>query len=253
MTIKNHKFTEANHSHQSPNKRKGTMTPRIIVLHYTASGGKTGGGDAEYLSRASSRASAQLVIGREGDLHQLMPLNNIAWHAGKSSHNGKSDVNAFSIGIELDNWGWLDGRGINLPEDQIHKAKKYGKTQWEKYPQAQLDACEKAVAEICKKYPIEDIVGHEDVSPGRKQDPGPALDDFKAYLKKKYLKKASKTLVNLNMRTAASMTSPIQTVIPANTPITIIDKPYPGWAFVQFKNRKGYVVTHYQEKFYVSE
>ena len=96
MEIKNH-ILQGVEQHTSPNKG-GNITPKIIVLHYTASGGEDGSGDVSYFGRASARASAQVVVGRGGDVHQLMPLNKRAWHAGKSSYKGRRDVNSYSVG-----------------------------------------------------------------------------------------------------------------------------------------------------------
>ena len=262
MKIKNHILQGADLDNQSPNKRRGTMTPTVIVLHYTASGGENGEGDASYLSRASSRASAQVVVGRVGDVHQLMPLNNIAWHAGKSSHNGVSDVNAFSIGIEIDNWGWLkNGKshaGVRIPEDHIFRGTRSGHDEWEAYKPAQLDSVEEVIAAICEEYPIEDIVGHEDIAPGRKQDPGPALDEFMARMKEKYLgKKTSgskkkspakkgtkKTTANLNLRQRPSASATILTVIPKGATVQVLSE-WNGWSEVRFGKRQAFVSSSY--------
>lgn len=250
MKIKNFKFVDADHSNQSPNKRKGVLPKDIvIVLHYTASGGKTGGGDASYLSRASSRASAQLVIGREGDLHQLMDLNEIAWHAGKSSYNGRSDVNSFSIGIELDNWGWLDDRGIDLPDEEIHRETRNGKHLWEKYSEKQLEMAEKVIESI-KNYPkfnVIDIVGHEDVSPGRKQDPGPALSAFMEKIRNKYDFELTKpkTAVNLNLRAYPVLPSTILTTILKGTEVEVLETQTHGWSKVKHGKRIGWVANRY--------
>lgn len=257
MKIKNHYLEGADRSNKSPNKREGTMKPVGIVLHYTASGGETGGGDAAYLSRASARASAQVVVGREGDIHQLMPLNNIAWHAGKSSWNGVSDQNAYTIGIEIDNWGWLNGRDINLPEEQIFTGQRDGRghDKWESYNATQLDAVEKVIAAICSHYDIQYIVGHEDVSPGRKQDPGPALDEFKLHMQAKYIprmltgapthKGHPTTKVNLRLRKTASLQAPVLTTMPKGSSVEILSEPYPGWVEVKFGNRIGFTVAKY--------
>lgn len=260
MKIKNHYLEGADRSNKSPNKRRGTMKPVGIVLHYTGSGGETGGGDAAYLSRASSRASSQVVIGRQGDVHQLMPLNHIAWHAGKSSWNGVEDQNAHTIGIEIDNWGWLKGRGINLPEEDVFTGQRDGKgyNKWESYGDTQLDAVEKVIAAISDYYDIEYIVGHEDVSPGRKQDPGPALDEFKAKMQAKFVPHmltknepdapkagGATTRVNLRLRKTASYQAVILTTMPKGSSVEILDEPYPGWFKVKFGNRIGFTVGKY--------
>ena len=265
MKIKNHWIEEADRTHRSPNKSRGKMKPTIIVLHYTGSGGKDGSGDASYLSRASTRASAQLVIGREGDIHQLMGLNEKAWHAGKSKYNGKANLNHWTIGIEIDNWGWLDGRGINLPEDQIHHETRFNLKTWEKYKPAQLATVEEAIAAICEYYDIEDIVGHEEICVpyGRKQDPGPALDDFMAEMKEKYIGKeasnppvkethveegwATVNVNNLRLRKTASYQAPILTHMPKNSVVKILGEPFPGWFKVQFGERVGFTVWKYLE------
>ena len=88
MKIKTHLLDDpkVDTSLQSPNVSKGTIKPEIIVLHYTASGGEDGKGDATYLSRATSRASAHVVAGRNASLDQIVPFNKRAWHACKSSY-----------------------------------------------------------------------------------------------------------------------------------------------------------------------
>lgn len=264
MQIKNHILSApASQAKQAVKNKGGVIVPRIIVLHYTASGGENGSGDADYLSRATTRGSAQVVVGRQGDVHQLMPLNHKAWHAGESSYNGKSDVNSFSIGIEIDNWGWLNEEGyshagIKVPEEFQFKGKRSGHSLWEAYRPKQLEAVSKVIKAICDNYDIEDIVGHEDVSPGRKQDPGPALDEFIKAMKIEHISKISttvqaplqvlstkKTTANLNLRQVADRHSLILTTIPEGSKVDVLDEPYPGWAQVKFGNRVGFVVEKY--------
>ena len=69
-----------------------------------------------------------------------------------------NDVNDFSIGIEIDNWGWLDGRGLNVPEDQIHHETRNGKKTWEKYKPEQLEAVDEVIGAIVAKYDIVDKI-----------------------------------------------------------------------------------------------
>jgi N-acetylmuramoyl-L-alanine amidase len=265
MKIENHNLTApASHNKKATKNKGGVITPKIIVLHYTASGGEDGSGDADYLSRATTRASAQVVVGREGDIHQLMPLNNRAWHAGESAYKGKSDVNSFSIGIEIDNWGWLNNEGyshagVKVPEEFQFKGTRNGPSLWEAYRSEQLEAVSQVIAAICDYYDIEDIVGHEDVSPGRKQDPGPALDGFISQMKKEHLKDfpvegksqiipakgTKKTTTGLNLRQDADKTSLILTTIPKGSSVEILKEPYPGWFQVRFGNRIGFVVGKY--------
>jgi len=129
----------------SPNKGH-KIAPEIIVIHYT--GDNSMEGAVSWLCAKQSGVSAHLVIGKDGSVVQLVPFNVAAWHAGSSSYEGRSSVNAFSIGIEN------VGIGDNWPKAQVA-----------------------AIRDICSAlgvaYPITDMVGHEDVAPGRKVDPGP--------------------------------------------------------------------------------
>ncbi len=101
------------------------------------------------------RVSSHLVIARDGDLTQFVSFADRAWHAGQSSYLGRSACNDFSIGIELE--------GVDtLP-----------------YEAAQYDTLGTAIAALCDAYPRlspDRVVGHSDISPGRKTDPGPAFD-----------------------------------------------------------------------------
>jgi N-acetylmuramoyl-L-alanine amidase len=88
-------------------------------------------------------------------------------------------VNDFSVGIELVNPGYLSDTGMRAK----HKSGGPERT-WALYPEAQVSSCADVCRALMMTYPIGDIVGHDDVSPGRKLDPGPAWDwtGFKARL-----------------------------------------------------------------------
>ena len=92
------------------NKQKfGAKLPDTVVIHYTA--GRSAKSSADYLCRNDIKASAHLVIGREGEIFQLVPFDTVSWHAGKSEFGGRTSLNKYSIGIELDNAGPLDKVG----------------------------------------------------------------------------------------------------------------------------------------------
>lgn len=129
----------------SPN-RGGVIEPTLVVIHYT--GDNSLSGALSWLTSKSSKVSAHLVIGKLGEIYQLIPFNLKAWHAGVSSYDGRSGVNGFSIGIEC------VGVGDNWPETQV----------------AALERCLDVIMSV---YDIADIVGHEHVAPKRKVDPGP--------------------------------------------------------------------------------
>ena len=98
------------------------------------------------------KVSAHFLIKRNGELIQFVSCNDRAWHAGESSYQGKENCNDFSIGIELegdDETPFEDDQYIKLIE---------------------LLGCLK------KEYNIKDIVGHSDIAPSRKTDPGPLFD-----------------------------------------------------------------------------
>jgi AmpD protein len=99
--------------------------------------------------------SAHLLIERSGALLQFVNLCERAWHAGRSSYGGRENCNDYSIGIELEG------------------------TDDEPYTEEQYEVLSAVTAVLIEHYPALDvsrIVGHSDISPGRKSDPGPAFD-----------------------------------------------------------------------------
>lgn len=272
MKIKNHLISDTNvRIGNSPNQG-GTITPTLIVLHYTASGGEDGAGDANYLSRAEARASAHVVVGRNGSIDQIIPFNKKAWHAGVSSYKGRKNVNDFSIGIEIDNWGWLtNGKshsGQVVPEQYRFSGTRSGKSQWEAYREKQLQAVREVIQAICDTYPITDIVGHEDIAPGRKQDPGPALDKFMTEIKEIHFDEqqlepkpkeapapaqktgsegsSKKTTTAVRLRTAPSMSATIIATLDKGRAVKELRRDvYPGWSQVQVGSRTGYLANQY--------
>ncbi len=101
------------------------------------------------------RVSSHLLVARDGGLIQFVKFTDRAWHAGQSSYHGRAACNDFSIGVELEGLDTLAYEG------------------------AQYDTLAEVVAALCDAYPRlspERLVGHSDISPGRKTDPGPAFD-----------------------------------------------------------------------------
>ncbi|MGM0498211.1 MAG: N-acetylmuramoyl-L-alanine amidase [Bacteroidota bacterium] len=168
--------------------------PDTIVLHYTA--GRNGKSAANYLAKDNVKASAHLVIDRDGTIFQLVPFDTIAWHAGRSSWKGRSGLNKYSIGIEIDNAGVLSKSGNKYvawfgkkydAEDVIeatHRNESQPKY-WHLYTEKQIEVVEELCELLLNKYTgIQNILGHEEIAPGRKQDPGPAfpLDQLRKHL-----------------------------------------------------------------------
>jgi AmpD protein len=105
------------------------------------------------------RVSSHLLLRRDGEITQYVRFADRAWHAGRSSYAGRDECNDYSIGIEL------EGADTTPYED------------------VQYRALAKVVAALCAAYPplsSARLVGHSDVAPGRKTDPGPAFDWVRA-------------------------------------------------------------------------
>lgn len=174
----------------------GQFAPRFLVIHYTASG--SGADIPGYFAKSSARVSAHLVVSRNGAITQCVPFNVVGWHAGESrwtdrAGNNYVGLNQHAIGIEIENWGPLRRTGSGWvswteavvdPSKVIEAAHKSGGPVrgWETYTEAQVEATLEAARAICDAYGIDEIIGHDDISPGRKSDPGPAwnMNSFKA-------------------------------------------------------------------------
>ncbi|RDE05224.1 N-acetylmuramoyl-L-alanine amidase [Sphingomonas aracearum] len=136
----------------SPNHDNRTLGVSMLVLHYT---GMTSPEAAlERLCDPEAKVSAHYFVHQDGRVHRLVAEPHRAWHAGKSHWRGIADVNSASIGIELCNPGHEHG--------------------YRAFPDAQIDALIPLVAEIKERHGITrgNVVGHSDIAPTRKQDPG---------------------------------------------------------------------------------
>lgn len=158
----------------------GSLMPtrRFLVIHFT-SGATAESSINFWKTPAAKGASAHIVIDRDGKVFQCRPFNLTCGHAGKSSWKGFSSLNSCSIGIELANAGddsKLAKRWSKLPLVKA-KHKNGGPVQeWETYPEAQMNSCVQAAKALVERYNLDDVVGHEDIAPDRKNDPGPAFD-----------------------------------------------------------------------------
>lgn len=180
--------------HSSPNRssRPDGWAPEVGVIHFTA-GGKASG-SVRWLQNPDAKASAHFVIGRNGERWQLVPLGIKAWHAGASEWVRPStgeltrDVNRFSVGFELANWGPLfRGKGGDYYGQIGRRMFRYDGpppfvdargNYWEPYPQQQIDALKRTLEEMeTAGWVLQGLVGHEHICApqGRKIDPGPAF------------------------------------------------------------------------------
>lgn len=138
----------------SPNfgERHDGITPSILVLHYT--GMETGKAAQDWLCNPASEVSSHYLVHENGQIIQMVPEAKRAWHAGQGSWYGQQDINSRSIGIETVNPGHAGG----LPD----------------FPTRQIDAVISLVSGIIARNHIQlrDVIGHSDMAPGRKTDPG---------------------------------------------------------------------------------
>lgn len=184
MRIQNHLLEGDNiRSRNTPNKG-GLIEPRYLVFHFTA--GRDAQSSTDWLCNPDSNASAHLVLGRDGSITQLAPFNVKTWHAGKSAWDGLTGLNSYSLGIEMDNAGRLSKVGTKYrawfqkeyPEDQVIQAKhKFEKAPayWHAYTEVQIERALELARLLVKTYRLRDVIGHEDIAPQRKNDPGPAF------------------------------------------------------------------------------
>jgi AmpD protein len=105
-----------------------------------------------YAGLRGLRVSAHFLVRRSGEILQFVPCTRRAWHAGESAWRGRPRCNDFSIGVELEG------------ADEVP------------YAGAQYGALVRLIRALRRAYPLTDIVGHADIAPGRKTDPGPAFD-----------------------------------------------------------------------------
>ena len=136
----------------SPNHGERKAPVSALILHYT--GMPTGEAALKLLCDPIAEVSAHYFVWEDGMILQLVPEARRAWHAGKSSWSGETDLNSASIGVEIVNPGH-DG---DCPP----------------FPDAQMDAVAKLAADICRRHRIraERVLAHSDIAPGRKRDPG---------------------------------------------------------------------------------
>lgn len=132
--------------------RRGGAKPSILLLHYT--GVETHAKAVDWLTCSESRVSCHYAIDEDGRITQMVPEAMRAWHAGEGEWQGETDINSASIGIEIHN----PGHEYGYPE----------------FPEAQLEAAEALCKDIIARHHIrpERVLGHSDVAPIRKKDPG---------------------------------------------------------------------------------
>lgn len=138
------------------NDRPAGTAIDMVILHYT--GMKTGRAALDRLCDPDSRVSAHYLIDEDGTIYRMVPEDRRAWHAGISRWSGDVDINDRSVGIEIVNPGHEFG--------------------YRPFPEAQMVAVETLLTGIVARHGISParVVGHSDIAPTRKQDPGELFD-----------------------------------------------------------------------------
>lgn len=262
------KVTNASTKKTSGKFKSGNL--KFIVVHYTA--GVSFDADVKTLSSSDVQASCQLVVSPEGKVTQIGSFQDVEWHAGRSSWRGYQNLNAYSIGIELTNPGWVEfayskdgvnyfkypgGKvGWNDKDDTIVQAKhpnggpvRY----WVRFTEAQLAALDGIIRALMAAYPsIQEVVGHDMIAPDRKIDPGPCLP---AGFYNKYNQKAAetqpKTLVvyntkgsGVNVRSGAGTQFPRVVLLQDGSKVTELER-QPLWVKVRTERGEGWASRDY--------
>jgi len=239
LLIENHRLVGTGVSFvETPNKG-GDITPRYLVMHYTA--GKSAQSSINWLSNPESKASAHVVLARDGSICQLAPFNVKTWHAGVSHWDGVSGLNGCSIGIEMDNAGPLKKVGKKYQawfgtlygESQVIHAKHRldGEVRWwHAYTEAQIERALELARVLVRHYGLKDIVGHEDIAPDRKRDPGPAfpLEHVRGATLGREEEEQERyvvTATSLNIRTGPGVEFPaVADPLPRGTRVVLLEK-----------------------------
>lgn len=139
-------------SSPSPNFDERALPVTLLVLHYT--GMESGEAALDRMCDPNAKVAAHYMVEEDGRIFRLVDESKRAWHAGVSSWSRETDINSASIGVEIVN----GGHDFGLPD----------------FPDAQIQAVIKLSQGIKNRHNISDfnIVGHSDIAPGRKQDPG---------------------------------------------------------------------------------
>lgn len=266
--IKNHRlfYKDKPVDYQStPNRTKNfVLVPEGIVVHDTA-GNLDGASSVNWFMNPAARASAHLVVDRDGKITQMASFNVKTWHAGRSKFEGRVGVNSFSIGIEIVNPGKLTplggGRyrawfGTVYGDKEYVIAEKttpeHGTGGWMDYTAEQLGAIEGLSVALFEKYNLKWIWPHWKISPGRKVDTNPLfpLENFQSRLvgREADEKNTGVMLANSNHRRWPSYQDNVIQVIPKGQRVELLRSgwyqngdEFAEWYLVSHKNHEGWV------------
>lgn len=177
--------------HNQKKYNHGSNICDYIVYHFTASGTM----NSAHNTHLRKNVSWHLTIDTDGKIYQLYDFRKRCWHAGRSSWK-KPDgtpidgLNSWAIGIEIINVGpvfkksdgsFIDSYDNRIPIHQVYE-EELG-VYWQKYTDEQIETALLITPALIEAYNVVDVLGHEEISPGRKIDPGPAFRDTLQELK----------------------------------------------------------------------
>lgn len=160
----------------SPNFDDRTLPVTMLVLHYT--GMPDAASAIQWLANPASKVSAHYVVTEDGRIVRMVNEEKRAWHAGRSHWRGVDDINSASIGIEIVNPGHEWG--------------------YRPFPDAQIDTLIPLVNDIIRRHHITrgNVVGHSDIAPARKNDPGELFPWYKLARLRLALPRPTKNLMD---------------------------------------------------------
>lgn len=204
---------------KSPNHGGLKKAKKYLIIHYDASNNATSA--VNWMLSPISKVSAELWIGRDGAVVQLLDFNTTAYHAGVSEWKGIKGLNSYSIGIELQN-------------DSVQD-----------YTQKQLDVLLEVSLALQKAYNFDDVLGHSDIAKGRKVDPG--IKFPMSWLRTKMFSNAidnnqlnTTTTADVNLRSGAGVIYQSISVIKKGTSVVKIENK-DGWSKVSIDGKIGFI------------
>lgn len=210
---------------KSPNVGGKIKKPRFLIIHYTAANSAESA--ISWMVSPQSKVSAHLHQDRKGLFVQLVPFDITAWHAGASEWKGVNGINSWSIGIEIQNTGTQE------------------------YTQEQLGGLVEVAKALVEEYGIEEILGHSDIAPGRKTDPGKQfpMQWFRAQVyggNTEITVASKKTTTDVNLREGAGTNFKAIQVIKSGTEVNILaEKDSWSEVFICDLKLKGWIKSSY--------
>lgn len=299
FTIKNdllYSDTSTVEHHRTRKKSGRLRSLRFIVIHYTA--GLSYEGDLRTLTTSDRAASAHIVLGQDGKVGQIEDFRTNLWHAGKSKWGNLTMLNQYSVGIEVVCPGW-----VNFVREQngVKYFEQYGRTfsdqdyrfvrgphpnggppmWWMQFSDAQMEALEGICAALKRQYrTIERVLGHDDISPGRKIDPGlcmprsffdvlngrggitpvdfdgsaeidfgqDGVEDSEPATEEPYFDYRIATPKGLNLRDQPDMMGGIIQLVPDGVQVSVISHHGDWWKIETEDGKIGYAVSRFLQK-----